>query len=269
MRLTDNQIVAPDLPKDATWINFEPESIDDLLRVGPVLIEFWDFARVNSLRTLPYMEEWSRRYAHAGATILGVLSPGFTFGRDEAVARAAVKRLGVQHPVLLDPEFALWQEFGNRGWPARYLFGRNGYLKYFHYGEGDYEECELTLQEILRELDPEVDLPPVMDPVRAEDAPGVELPAQTADLATPADNDRLKVKGDWQQGEDWIEAEKAGSKISTKCSAGAAFAVLSGSAVEYPGVHELPIEGGKVSVVAEAPGLRFHGFQFTPETAGV
>jgi hypothetical protein len=266
--LTDNQIVAPDLPKDATWINFEPESIDDLLRVGPVLIEFWDFARINSLRTLPYMEEWQRRYAQNGVTILGVHSPGYSFGADEATVRASVKRLEIQHPILLDPDFALWHEFGNKGWPARYLFGRNGYLKYFHYGEGDYDECELTLHEILRELDPEVDLPEIMAPVRPEDAPGVELPAQTADIATPAGNDRLKVKGDWQQGQDWIEAEKSGSKVSAKCDAGAAYAVLSGEGVEQPGVHEVEIVDGKVTVVAENPGLRLHGFQFTPRVTG-
>jgi hypothetical protein len=262
--LTDNQIVAPDLPKDATWINFEPESIDDLLRVGPVLVEFWDFARVNSLRTLPYMEEWSRRYAQAGATVLGVHSPGYSFGADEDVARAAIKRLGVQHPVLLDPSFELWREYGNRGWPARYLWGRNGYLKYFHYGEGDYEECELSLQEVLREHDPEVELQAPMAPLRREDAPGVELPAQTADIAIPDDIGRIKLKGAWKQSADWVEAEKAGAKATVKCDAGAAYAVLSGRAVDAPGVHPIEIADGRATVIADEPGLRLHGFQFTP-----
>lgn len=264
MRLKTQEIVAPDLPSDATWINFEPESIDDLLRVGPVLIEFWDFARVNSLRTLPYMEEWTRRYAGSGATILGVHAPGFSFGKDEATVRAAINRLGVTHPVLLDPDFTLWQTFGNRGWPARYLFGRNGYLKYFHYGEGDYAECELTLQEILRELDPEVELPDLMGPIRPEDAPGIELAPQTADIALPDGADRLKVKGTWGSAEDYIESTKAGNRVSIKCDAGSAFAILSGAGVDYPGVHEVPIENGKASVEASEPGLRVHGFQFTP-----
>ena len=108
MRVTDQQIIVPDLPENVTWLNFEPEGIEDLLRVGPVLIEFWDFARINSLRTLPYMEEWNRRYAPEGATILGVHSPGFSFGKDEAVVREAVKRLGINRPILVDPEFELW-----------------------------------------------------------------------------------------------------------------------------------------------------------------
>lgn len=265
MRLTTQEIVVPDLPHDATWINFEPEEIDDLLRVGPVLIEFWDFARVNSLRTLPYVEEWSKRYAGSGATVLGVHSPGFSFGKDEATVRAAIKRLDITHPILLDPEFELWKTFGNRGWPARYLFGRGGFLRYVHYGEGDYEECELTLHEVLREFDPEVELPPLMEPVRPEDAPGVELVPQTADLAFPDGADRVKVKGTWESDQDFIQSTKAGNKVSIKCDAGKAYAVLSGEGVEYPGVHEVPIDGGKASVVADGPGLRVHGFQFTPK----
>lgn len=264
MRVTDQEIIVPDLPHDLTWVNFLEEDIDDLLRVGPVLIEFWDFARINSLRTLPYMEEWNRRYAGSGATVLGVHSSGFSFGNDEATVRAAIDRLGITHPVMLDPEFKLWRTFENRGWPARYLFGRGGRLKYFHYGEGDYNECELTLQEILREIDADVDLPELMEPVRAEDAPGVEMRAQTADLQLPDGADRLKVKGTWGSAEDYIQSEKAGNKVSVKCDAGSAWAVLSGEGVEYPGLHEVPIDGGKATVEASGPGLRVHGFQFTP-----
>jgi hypothetical protein len=265
VRVTDQDIIVPDLPENVSWVNFEPESIDDLLRVGPVLIEFWDFARINSLRTLPYMEEWTRRYASAGATILGVHSSGFSFGKDEATVRDAIKRLGVTHPVILDPEFKLWQDFENRGGPARYLFGRHGLLKYFHYGEGDYDEAELTLQEVLRELDPEIELEPIMEPLRPEDTPGIELRPQTADLQLPDGADRLKVKGTWGSAEDYIQSEKAGNKVSVKCDAGSAWAVLSGEGVEYPGLHEVPIEDGRATVEAARPGLRVHGFQFTPK----
>jgi thiol-disulfide isomerase/thioredoxin len=266
MRITDQDIMVPDLPEGVTWINFEPEDIDDLLRVGPVLIEFWDFARVNSLRTMPYLEEWSRRYAGSGVTVLGVHSSGFSFGNDEATVRAAIARLGIQRPVILDPEFKLWQAFENKGWPAHYIFGARGMLTYVHYGEGDYEEAELSIQEALRALDPTAELPDALvEPIRPEDAPGAEMPAQTADLALPDGADRLKVKGTWDAGEDYIESTKAGNKVSVKCDAGSAWAVLSGEGVDYPGLHEVAIEGGRASVEAPGPGLRVHGFQFTPK----
>ncbi len=265
MRITDQEITAPDLPHDLTWVNFHEEDIDDLLRVGPVMIEFWDFSRINSLRTMPYMEEWSRRYAGSGVTVLGVHSSAFSFGNDEDTVKAAIARLGVQRPVMLDPEFKLWRAFENRGWPARYLFGRRGRLTYFHYGEGDYDEAELSIQEALRAVDAEAELPDsLVAPVRPEDVPGVEMPAQTADLAIPDGVDRLKVKGTWDQDQDFIESTKAGNKVSVKCDAGSAWAVLSGAGVEYPGLHEVAVEGGRASVEAAGPGLRLHGFQFTP-----
>lgn len=269
MRVTNQEIIAPDLPHDLTWINFHEEDIDDLLRVGPVVIEFWDFCRINSLRTLPYMEEWSRRYAGQGVTVLGVHSSGFSFGNDEATVKAAIERLGIQRPIMLDPEFKLWQDFENKGWPARYIFGRGGALTYFHYGEGDYDEAELSIQETLRALDPEADLPDALvEPVRPEDVPGVEMNPQTADIALPQDIGRISVDGrgnDWDQADDYIVSTKAGNTVSAKCEAGEAWAVLSGEGVEFPGLHQVEIVKGRVTVEAPGPGLRFHGFQFTPD----
>jgi hypothetical protein len=130
-------------------------------------------------------------------------------------------------------------------------------LRWIHYGEGAYEDTEIAIQEALRELDPELELPPPLDPVRPEDAPGVLLEPQTADIALPGDRDRLELVRDWNDGPDWIEAADAGAAASFSFRAGDAFAVLSG-AVE-PGLYET--DG---TVVAEDPGLRLHGVQFTP-----
>jgi hypothetical protein len=138
------------------------------------------------------------------------------------------------------------------GWPGRYLFDRTGKLVLIHYGEGEYLETELAIQECVGETrEP-------LEPVRPEDAPGVLLEPQTADIALPADRERLELVRDWTDGEDWIEAADAGAAASFGYRAGAAYAVLSGAGVE-PGLYE--VEG---AVEAESPGLRLHGVQFTP-----
>src|SRR5262245_46913681 len=171
------------------WLNVAFLRMDRQLGRHAVLIEFWDFARVNSLRTLPYIQAWDERYADAGLTTIGVHSPGYSFGGDRDTVAHAVERLGIRHAVVLDPDLEVWRLYGNRGWPGRYLFDRAGLLRYIHYGEGDYIDAELAIQECLRELDPELDLPEPLAPMRPEEVPGALLEPQTADINLPADRD--------------------------------------------------------------------------------
>src|SRR4051795_6629119 len=248
----DAEIPAPEFPGRAGWLNVALLRMDMLLGRHAVLVEFWDFARVNSLRTLPYLLSWHERYADAGLQIVGVHSPGYSFGRDTGTVARAVERLEIPYPVALDPALEIWRLYGNRGWPGRYLFDRRGLLRYMHYGEGDYRESELAIQEGLLEVDGERAFPEPLAPLRPEDAPGAVLEPQTADIALPAERGRLELVRDWTDGEDWIEASDAGAAASFDFRAGGAFAVLSGS-VE-PGLYET--DG---TVVADDPGLRLHG----------
>lgn len=265
MRIESEQVVAPAFPGEAEWINSEPLELKECVARGPLLVEFWDFARVNSLRTLAYMEEWQRRYAPLGASVVGIHSPGFSLSADGDAVRSAVTRLGVERPVVLDPDYRQWHDYGNKGWPARYLWGPKGHMRYWHYGEGDYLECELALQAALQEFGCDTELPAPMDPVRPEDAPEARFEPQTADLALPADRARVRFSGEWQEGADWMEAQSSGASLSVNCRAGTAWAVLSGPGLDYPGCHEVAIDGdGSATVTAAEPGLRVHGVQFTP-----
>ena len=239
------------------WLNVAFLRMDRLIGQA-VLIEFWDFARINSLRTLPYLTAWHERYREHGLRVIGVHSPGYSFGRDRDAVARAVERLSVPFAVVVDSEFHVWRLYGNKGWPGRYLFDRQGLLRFIHYGEGAYLETEAAIQEALRELDPDVELPAPLEPLRPEDAPGVLLEPQTADLALPGDRSRLELVRDWTDGQDFIEAADAGAAAEVSWSGGEAYAVLSGAQTE-PGLYETD---GRV--VAESPGLRLHGFQFTP-----
>jgi hypothetical protein len=234
------------------WLNVAFLRMNTLMGRGAVLVEFWDFARVNSLRTLPYLRAWHERYADAGLRVIGVHSPGYSFGRDRDLVARAVERLEVPYAVLLDPAFEVWRLYGNEGWPGRYLFDRTGKLRLIHYGEGEYLDTELAIQECLG------DRRAPLEPLRPEDAPGVLLQPQTADIALPRERQRLDLVRDWSDGEDWIEAADAGAAARFSYTAGGAFAVLSGADVE-PGLYEA--EG---VVEADSPGLRLHGVQFTP-----
>ena len=144
-------------------------------RGRPMLVEFWDFCRPNSMRTLPYVKAWHERYAADGLRMSGCTAPASSASREEQAVREAVARLGIDYPVLIDSELVLWQEYENEGWPARYLFDGRARLFEYHFGEGGYEETERAIQELLGvEREP-------LAPLRPEDEPGALLAPQTAE----------------------------------------------------------------------------------------
>jgi hypothetical protein len=147
----------------------------DKQRGRPVLVEFWDFCRINSLRTLPYLKAWHERYAADGLRVIGVHTGGFPPSRDDDEVRRAVERLEIPYPVVIDTGLQVWDIYGNEGWPARYLWDPKGSLFSLHYGEGAYAETEAEIGELLG-----VEREPVA-PVRPEDEPGALLAAQTED----------------------------------------------------------------------------------------
>jgi cytochrome c biogenesis protein CcdA/thiol-disulfide isomerase/thioredoxin len=141
---------APDFQGIATWINSEPLTLAGL-RGRVVLIDFWTYSCINCLRTLPYIREWDDRYRAAGLTIVGVHSPEFAFERVESNVRENTKELKLRYPVALDNDFGTWRAWSNQYWPAKYLIDRNGHVRYYHFGEGEYGETEEAIRTLLAE----------------------------------------------------------------------------------------------------------------------
>jgi hypothetical protein len=256
-----SDIRAPEFPPKMEWLNVAFLRMMKLVRHEATLIEFFDVARINSHRTLPYLREWHARYGDKGLRVIGVHCPGYSFGTDRDLVAAEVERMGIEYAVLLDPGFEVWREYANKGWPGRYLFDVEGKLRSIHYGEGDYLDCERAIQEVLLEIDGSLELPEPLEPLRPEDAEGVLLEAQTADIALPGGRDRLELTGDWAEGEDYLEATAPGATARpASFSAGEAYAVLAGDGVERPGLH-----AGDGDVEAPVAGFRLYGYQFTPK----
>ena len=181
MRAPEHAIPAPPFPRELTWVNVAPLRMDKQ-RGRPVLVEFWDFCRVNSLRTLPYLGAWHERYADDGLRVIGIHTGGLPPARDTAAAVAATERLGIEYPVVIDERLELWDFYGNEGWPARYLWDPQGALYSLHYGEGAYQETEREIQALLG-----VERP-LLEPLRPEDAEGACCPRRprTSRAPTPA-----------------------------------------------------------------------------------
>lgn len=249
MRAPVDTIAAPLFPTKLPWVNTSgshplgrtlkgaphwPQAgrqASILQRGKPMLVEFWDFCRPNSIRTLPYVKAWHERYADAGLRVIGVHCPGFDPSRDEGAVRDAVARLEIAHPVLIDSQFELWREYDNRGWPARYLFDGGARLFDYHYGEGGYEETELAIQELL-----EVEREPIT-PLRPEDAPDARLVRQTPDQIGA-------WSGPYEAGGVWVVLAPSGAHPLGRRQAGTV-TVNGGHSggitltVEHPGAYQL------------------------------
>ena len=139
---------AAELAGIAAWINSEPLTLQQL-RGKVVLIDFWTYTCINCIRTFPYLKLWHSRYADDGLVILGIHTPEFEFEKDFANVRQATVDNGIVWPVAQDNDFATWDAYNNRYWPAKYLIDREGQVRYTHFGEGHYAETEAQIRELL------------------------------------------------------------------------------------------------------------------------
>jgi hypothetical protein len=251
-----DNIAAPDLPEGIAWVGQEPESMPSLTAAGPALVHFVDFAQLNSVRTLPYLSEWSHRYREAGLSVIGVQSPRFPFGADEGVVAGGLGKLGVEFPVAIDTERELWRTYGCEGWPSLFLWSLGGALTWVHFGEGEYLETEITIQEELREIDALQALPEPMAAIRPTDAPGARVIAPTAEIFPGS------LERPWIAGED-------GEELATEYAAGGVFATVEGEgeiAVELDGQagETLATANPGLYALAEHPSHEAHHLSLRP-----
>ena len=142
---------APPIIAEGPWINTDhPLSLEDL-KGKVVLIDFWTYSCVNCVRTIPYLRTWYDKYAAEGLVIIGVHTPEFPFERNEGNVKRAVRDLDVTWPVVLDNNFAQWNAYHNRYWPAHFFIDSTGRIRYFQFGEGSYEEAEEVIRVLLEE----------------------------------------------------------------------------------------------------------------------
>jgi hypothetical protein len=244
VRAPVDHIHAPPFPPRLPWINNATLRTEQRQAGGPVLIEFWDFCRVNSIRTLPYMRAWHERYESAGLRVIGVHAAGFPPSADPEAVRAAVARLGIPYPVVVDVAHEIWGLYGNLGWPARYLWNGDGCLFEYHYGEGGYADTELAIQELLG-----LERAPLA-PVRPEDSPDAHLAAQSEDVAGP-------YSGPYEAGGVWAVLDGRGTVTANG-------RLLE---VEHPGCYSLiehPRHTVGVLELTVGAGVTCHAVCFTP-----
>jgi thiol-disulfide isomerase/thioredoxin len=174
-------VFAPEL-EGGQWVQHGPVSLKALRGKAIVLVDFWDYTCVNCIRTLPYVVAWDERYRQSGLAIVGVHAPEFSFAREGSHVAEAAAQFGLDYPIVLDNEYAIWRAYSNRFWPAKYLIDTKGRIRYYHFGEGAYQETEVAIQGLIHELNPGASLPPPIEPMRDSDRPGAVCYRVTPEL---------------------------------------------------------------------------------------
>ncbi|MGZ6109660.1 MAG: redoxin domain-containing protein [Gemmatimonadaceae bacterium] len=136
------------LGRATAWLNSAPLTAADL-QGRVVLVDFWTYTCINWLRTVPYVRAWAARYKERGLVVIGVHTPEFTFEEDVDNVRRSVQERGITYPIAIDNDRAIWHGFGNHYWPALYFIDGGGMVRGHHFGEGNYEESEMRIRELV------------------------------------------------------------------------------------------------------------------------
>ena len=136
------------MPQPTVWLNSAPLNTASL-RGKVVVVDFWTYSCINSLRNMPYLQAWADKYKAAGLVVIGVHTPEFSFETLRPNVERAIKDYSVTYPVAIDSNYRIWQAFNNEYWPADYFIDAKGRIRYHHFGEGDYLQSERVIQELL------------------------------------------------------------------------------------------------------------------------
>jgi cytochrome c biogenesis protein CcdA/thiol-disulfide isomerase/thioredoxin len=259
------------------WLNSPPLTRASL-RGKVVLVDFWTYSCINCLRALPYVEAWAQKYKDHGLVVIGVHAPEFAFEKVPDNVKRAVHDLGVTYPVALDNNLAIWQAFNNEYWPAHYFIDAQGRIRHHHFGEGEYDESERVIQQLLREagnqnvpggiVDPKAQGVQAAatpdDPAKSPEtyvgygrgenfAAGAVHQDESANYETPfpLQPNQWGFTGRWTIGEEKSALNAAGGKITFRFHARDLHLVLG------PGSDGKPVRF-KVTLDGEAPGAS-HG----------
>jgi hypothetical protein len=234
-----SDIAIPPFPADLTWVGEAPPRVERLAASRSVLVHFFDFAQLNAVRALPYVRAWHERYADTGLAVLGVHTPRFPFTASDAAVAEATRGLGIVHPVAVDAARRVWRAYGCEGWPSLFLWGRGGVLRWFHFGEGEYDATETAIQELVLESAPDARRPDPLPPLRPSDA-------AEALVVPPTD----EVLPGGALDEPWVPTADS-PDLELEYAAGGAYASVDGE-----GAIEVSVDGESPRRVAvEAPGL--------------
>jgi peroxiredoxin len=128
---------APDIEVD-TWINSAPVKLSEL-KGKVTVVHFYAYGCGNCVRSLPYYVSWANRFDADQFAIVGIHRPESDGERDVEKVRKKAAQARMEYPIAIDNQSLAWQAWGNHDWPTTYLIDKNGHIRYWWYGELNWQ----------------------------------------------------------------------------------------------------------------------------------
>ena len=186
----------PPLDGAIQWLNSPPLSAE-ALKGKVVLVDFWTYSCINCIRAIPYVKAWAEKYKDQGLVVIGVHAPEFAFEKNVDNVKKAIGDLGIAYPVAIDNDYAIWRAFDNQYWPAHYFIDAEGRIRHHHFGEGEYDQSERVIQELLAEAGKQNVAGGIVD-VKAT---GTEAASNQNDVQSP------ETYVGWQRSENFVDTK--------------------------------------------------------------
>lgn len=234
------------------FVNTNSITLKELIGKKVILVDFMTYTCINCVRTFPYLNAWYDKYQNQGLEIVGIHTPEFAFEHKRENVIEAMKKYGIKFPIVLDNDYSTWKAYKNSYWPRKYLIDINGNIVYDHIGEGEYEETEMKIQELLKEREQKLGLTSQKNNLIAPQVQGekvisvqsgetyfgadrndslgngtIKSSVQKFTLPTKINRDTIYLNGDWIFSPEYAENKNANASIVFKYSAQKVFLVMS------------------------------------------
>lgn len=139
-------------PEGLDWINTPGPLTWEDLRGKVVLLDFWTYGCINCIHVIPDLHRLEEEFA-GELVVIGVHSAKFLNEGETDNIRQIVQRYEVEHPVVNDRDFEVWQAWGVRAWPTTILVDPEGMVYGYHEGEGVYVIMQPIIAAMVGEFD--------------------------------------------------------------------------------------------------------------------
>jgi thiol-disulfide isomerase/thioredoxin len=185
--MPSNAVNAPEINTQYGWLNTDkPYSMKDF-KGKILLLDFWTFGCINCQHIIPDLKKLEKEFSNQ-LVVVGVHSAKFSSEKNTQKIREAILKFGIEHPVVNDADYKVWESYAANAWPTVTLISPDGKVVFQRAGESVYAAFQPKIKALAEEFAGKIDTKPVAFQLEKDKLPQSELQFPSKMLADPAGN---------------------------------------------------------------------------------